>query len=102
MASSLPQSIQFDKSETRNKGSRTNSNQAKSIKGDESTSVLVFEPTVQEKDVNYASQLTESATADNMTFDELDGEDAADEPAVSLKKALIYGAECLSFDRFGP
>ena len=94
MASSLPQSIQFDKSETRNKGSRTNFNQAESIKGDELTSEKVFEPTVQPEDVNDASQLTGSVTADNMTFDELDGEDAADEQPVSLKKALIYGAEC--------
>ena len=69
-ATSIPESIQSDESETWNKsiGSRTNSNKV---------------------DGNDASQLNGSVTAENMAYDELDGEDAADEPGVSLKKTLI-------------
>ena len=69
-ATSIPESIQSDESETWNKsiGSRTNSNKV---------------------DGNDASQLNGSVTAENMAYDELDGEDAADEPGVGLKKTLI-------------
>ena len=103
-AGSIAWSINSNQLETLDKSeiSRTNFNQVESVKGDHSAFELVFEQNVQEEHVDDASQLTGSVTADNMTFDELDGEDAADEPAVSLKKALIYGAECLSFDQFGP
>ena len=82
---STTESVKSDKSEKSDKSgiSRANSIQAESVKGDESASEPVSEPTVQEEDVGEASQASGSVAGE-----ELDGDGAADEPAVSLKKNI--------------
>ena len=61
--------------------SRTNFNQTESVKGNDSASELVFEPTAQEENVGNASQASGPVTADYPDGDELDG--AANEQTVS-------------------
>ena len=85
---SSAESVKSEKSEkSDNSGiSRANSIQAESVKGDESTSEPVSEPTVQEEGepAGDASEASGSVAVDDQVGDDSNGDEAADKPAVSF------------------
>ena len=91
MKSSIELAENPDKSETWDKFglSRTNLNQTKSVKEDDSAFELVIEPTLQEKNVGDASQANGPVTADYPDINKLDGQGETIEPAVCIEKTKI-------------